>query len=132
MEFIYKTATGNIAIDITEEWVAILEECDRLEDNNNLTERRRHYHLDACEYEGEDFAVEDAAFEHFIENDYAKGMVEPALRVLTTPQREVIDALFYKGMSAREYALSKGITEAAVSKAKKVALKKMKKYLADG
>lgn len=132
MEFIYKTVTGNIAIDVTEDWVAILVECDRLEANNNLTERRRHYHLEACDYEGEDFAAEDTAFEQFIENDYARGLLEPALSTLTAPQREVIDALFYKGLTAREYAMRKGISEAAVSKAKKVAIEKMKKFLTDG
>ena len=45
MEFTYKTATGNITIDVAEEWVAILEDLDRQEENNDHTERRRHYHF---------------------------------------------------------------------------------------
>ena len=132
MEFIYKSVTGNITIDVGEEWVAILNDCDRLEANNDLKERRRHYHLDACKYEGEDFAVEDRELERLLDTDEAKRKLEPALRTLTDPQRQLIDALFYQHMTAREYAVSKGISEAAVSKAKNTAFKKIKKFLSDG
>lgn len=54
MEFTYKTATGNITIDVAEEWVAILEDLDRQEENNDHTERRRHYHFEAREYARQD------------------------------------------------------------------------------
>ena len=132
MEFTYKSVTGSITIDVDEEWVAILRDCDRLEANNDLKERRRHYHLEACEYEGEDFAVEDRELERLLETEAAKSALEPALCELTKSQRQLIDALFYRHMSAREYADSRGVTEAAVSKAKNAAFKKMKKVLSDG
>ena len=103
-----------------------------MEANNDLKERRRHYHLEACEYEGEDFAVEDRELERLLETEAAKSALEPALCELTKSQRQLIDALFYRHMSAREYADSRGVTEAAVSKAKNAAFKKMKKVLSDG
>lgn len=132
MKFTYSTATGNISIDIEENWVAILEDFDRLERNNNQTETRRHYHMEACDYEGEDYGREDPEFERFIERDSSRTILAPALASLTESQREVIDALFFKHMNAREYADSRGISEAAVSKAKAAALRKMKKVLAEG
>lgn len=132
MEFTYRTATGNITIDVSEEWVAILQDCDRQEENNNLKERRRHYHLEACEYEGSDFAVEDAALDQILEQDAVERMLEPALSHLSKSQRAAIDAVFYKGMTVKEYADSRGVTGEAITKAKNTALKKMKKILETG
>lgn len=129
MEFTYKTATGNITIDVEEEWVAILQDCDREEYNNDHAETRRHYHFEACEYEGQDYADDDDAIERLLEAEAAKSTVLPLLEKLTPAQRGVIDALFYKCLTAREYAASRGITEQAVSIAKAAALKRMKKFL---
>ena len=125
MKFEYKSVTGTIAIDVDEEWVTILEDLDRREYNNNHRETRRHYHLEACEYEGDTFAVEDLAFERFVESETAKAVIVPALEKLTGTQRQLIDALFYRNMSAKEYAAQKGVSEAAVSKCKSATLKKL-------
>lgn len=129
MEFTYKTATGNITIDVAEEWVAILEDLDRQEENNDHTERRRHYHFEACEYEGLDYADDDDWLDRLLESDAAKRLIEPALKKLTPAQQLLIDALFYKEMSAREYADSRGLDETTVSLTKKAAIKKLKKFL---
>ena len=132
MQFTYKTATGNITIDVEEEWVAILQDCDREEYNNDHAETRRHYHFEACEYEGQDYADDDDAIERLLEAEAARSTVLPLLDKLTPAQRDVIDALFYKGMTAKEYADCRGISEAAVSKAKSTVLKKIKKFLENG
>lgn len=129
MQFTYKTATGNITIDVDEEWVAILQDCDREEYNNDHAETRRHYHFEACEYEGQDYVDDDDAIERLLEADAAKRTVMPLLDKLTPAQRDVIDALFYKGMTARGYATSRNLDETTVSLTKKAALKKMKKFL---
>ena len=128
MQFTYKTATGNITIDVEEEWVAILQDCDREEYNNDHAETRRHYHFEACEYEGQDYADDDDAIERLLEGDAARSTVLPLLEKLTPAQRDVIDALFYKGMTAKEYATSKGITAQSVSDIKLAAFKKLKKF----
>lgn len=132
MQFTYKTATGNITIDVDEEWVAILQDCDREEYNNDHAETRRHYHFEACEYEGQDYADDDDAIERLLEAEAARSTVLPLLDKLTPAQRDVIDALFYKGLTAKEYANCRGISEAAVSKAKSTVLKKIKKFLENG
>ena len=129
MEFTYKSATGNITIDVDEHWVNILKDLDQEEENNNLRERRRHYHFEACDFEGEAFAAEDQALERLLEMEEARRMVKPALRKLTPSQKKLISALYYEGLSAREYAASQGLDEATVSLTKKAALKKIKKFL---
>lgn len=125
MQFTYKTATEDITIDVPEEWVAILQDCDRQEYNNDHTETRRHYHLEACDFEGLDYADDHDVIGRLLE----QCMLEPALETLTPAQRQVINALFYKGMTAREYADSRGLSEVTVSLTKKTALKKLKKFL---
>ncbi len=132
MEFTYKSVTGNITIDVGEEWVAILRECDREEYNNDHTETRRHYHFEALEYEGSDYGAEDAELLRLLETDEARRTVEPALQKLTSLQRDVVDALFYKGMSVKEFAASREIAEPTVSKAKKAALKNLRKMIGHG
>ena len=129
MKFEYKSVTGTIAIDVDEEWVAILEDLDRQEYNNDHKETRRHYHLEACEYEGDTFAVEDPDFERFVESEAAKAVITPALAKLNERYRRLIDALFFRGLSAKDYAASMGLSEAAVSRTKATALRKLKKFL---
>lgn len=129
MKFNYESVTGTITIDVGEEWVAILEDMDRQDANNDKKERRRHFHLDACEYEGADFAAEDPAFERFLESDEAKQLITPALSKLTPKQQELIRALYFEELSAREFADRKGCARSSVSEAHAAALKKIKKFL---
>ena len=50
MKYKYEFANENKSIEISEEWISVLEELDRLEYNNNHAETRRHVSLD----DGED------------------------------------------------------------------------------
>ena len=129
MQFTYKTATGNITIDVEEEWVAILQDCDREEYNNDHAETRRHYHFEACEYEGQDYADDDDTIERLLETDAAKRTVLPLLDKLTPAERDVIEGLFYIGLTVSDYAAWKGFAKASVINARDAALKKMKKFL---
>ena len=52
MKIKYEFADGDVEVDVPNEWASILVELDRLERNNDKKERRRHYSLDACVYEG--------------------------------------------------------------------------------
>ena len=71
----------------------------------------------------------DDWLDRLLESDAAKRLIEPALKKLTPAQQLLIDALFYKEMSAREYADSRGLDETTVSLTKKAAIKKLKKFL---
>ena len=96
---------------------------------STTTTTRRHYHFEACEYEGQDYADDDDAIERLLETEAAKRTVLPLLDKLTPAQRDVIDALFYEGMTVTEYAACKGFAKASVINARDAALKKMKKFL---
>ena len=129
MKIEYKFATETVEIEVTDDWGSILVNFDREEHNNDHRETRRHYHLEACEYEGADFAVEDFGFDAVCDRDEAKKLIAAALPCLTGAQQNLIRALYFKDMSAKDYAEQNGISEAAVSKMKKSALKKMEKVL---
>ena len=45
MKYKYEFANENKTIEISEEWISVLEELDRLEYNNNHAETRRHVSL---------------------------------------------------------------------------------------
>ena len=59
MKIQYKFANETVEIEVSDEWGEILIDLDRQEYNNDHKETRRHYHLEGCAYEGEDFAVDD-------------------------------------------------------------------------
>ncbi len=132
MKIEYKFVTGSVEIEVADDWGTLLLDLDRQECNNDHKETRRHYHLEACDYEGEDFAVEDFGFDAILDRDEAKKRVAAALPCLTGPQRNLIHALYFKNIPPKEYAKRQGISDAAVSKMKTAALKKMKKILQNG
>ncbi len=132
MKIEYKFVTGSVEIEVADDWGTLLLDLDREEYNNNHKETRRHYHLEACDYEGEDFAMEDFGFAAILNQDEAKKRVAAALPCLTGSQRNLIHALYFENNSPKDYAKHQGISAAAVSKMKTAALKKMKKILQSG
>ena len=42
MKYEYKTATGMIVVEVTDDWCEVLKELDREEQNNEHKETRRH------------------------------------------------------------------------------------------
>jgi len=132
MKIEYQFVTGKVEIEVTDDWGTLLLDLDREEYNNDHKETRRHYHLEACDYEGEDFAVEDFGFDAISDWDEAQKRVAAALPCLTGLQRSLIHALYFENISPKDYAKRQGISDAAVSKMKTAALKKMKKILQSG
>ena len=132
MKIEYKFVTGTVEVDVPDEWGSILVDLDRQEYNNDHKETRRHISLDACQYEGATFAAEDFGFDAVLEQDEAKKLVAAALPRLTEAQRHLIHALYCECVPPKVYAKQRGISDAAVSKMKTAALKKMKKVLQTG
>lgn len=133
MKISYKFVDGTTTeVEVSEEIGAVIVESRHAEFNNNRTETRRHESYDAEAYSVlEKRGTEDPGIQALFPTD-AQDRVALALSALTLAQREVIQALFLEDKPAKEYAKEKGISEAAVSKAKKAALKKMKEILSDG
>ena len=132
MKVKYEFVIGAVEVEVTDDWGTILVDLDRQEYNNDHKETRRHISLDACQYEGATFAAEDFGFDAVLEQDEAKKLVAAALPRLTEAQRHLIHALYFDGVPPKVYAKQRGISDAAVSKMKTAALKKMKKILQTG
>ena len=126
MKIKYEFANETVEIEVSDEWGNILIDLDRQEYNNNHKETRRHYHLEACTYEGQDFAIEDRAIAAIFEGDER---VAAAIEKLPPKQRKVILSLFFEGMTQSEYARLHGLAKATVSVAYNSALKKLQEYL---
>ena len=91
MKIQYKFASETIAIEVSDEWGEILIDLDRQEYNNDHKETRRHYHMEGCVYEGEDFAVEDPALARLLEDDGLLAKLPSAVASLLPRQRRLIN-----------------------------------------
>ena len=80
MKIKYEFADGDVDVDVPNEWASILVELDRMERNNDKKERRRHYSLDACVYEGIVYASEDKNLTAIFETDSKFGRLTEAIK----------------------------------------------------
>ena len=126
MKIKYTFATETVEIEVDEAWGTVLIDFDRQEYNNDHAETRRHCSLEAYgENHGELVSAMDTAGSRF-----SQGLpddVAEALEKLKPAHRELIQALFFEGMSNEEYAQRCGVTPGAISQRKVTALKKFKK-----
>jgi len=130
MKIQYKFASETIAIEVSDEWGEILIDLDRQEYNNDHKETRRHYHMEGCVYEGEDFAVEDPALARLLEDDGLLAKLPSAVASLLPRQRRLINQVFVERKTYVAIAREDGVDESAIRKAVGRALKKLEKYLA--
>lgn len=132
MKINYEFVDGNkVEIEVSEEWGEIIIELDRIDYNNYQKERKRHFSLQA---RGEDVAIYDPEEpevcvlhkEKYIE--ISNESIMAGLKNLTDKQKDLIEHIYFKGMSAREYAHKKGVKECTVSLSHAAALRKLKKF----
>ena len=60
-------------------------------------ERRRHYSLDACVYEGIVYASEDKNLTAIFETDSKFGRLTEAIKYLSDKQKSLIQAVYFDG-----------------------------------
>ena len=130
MKIQYKFASETIAIEVSDEWGEILIDLDRQEYNNDHKETRRHYHMEGCVYEGDDFAVEDQALARMLEDDGLLAKLPSAVASLLPRQRRLINQVFVERKTYVAIAREDGVDESAVRKAVGRALKRLEKLLA--
>ena len=127
MKIKYTFATETVEIEVDETWGTVLIDFDRQEYNNDHAETRRHCSLEAYgENHDELVSAMDTAGSRF-SPDLPEDVAE-ALEQLKPAHRELIQALFFDGMSNEEYAKRCGVTPGAISQRKVTALKKFKKF----
>jgi RNA polymerase sigma-70 factor (ECF subfamily) len=127
MKIKYTFADETIEIEIAEEWSELIIDLDRQEYNINHKETRRHYSLDACAYEGENFAVEDTAFEELIAGENEEQKINRAISKLKPKQQKLIRAIYFEGIPVSEYAKREGVSQPAISQRLATAIKNLKK-----
>ena len=129
MKIKYEFVDGDVEVEVSDEWASIIDELDRLERNNDKKEKRRHYSLEACTYEGKDYAVEDenitAIFKKLDETERLKR----AMTHLSNKQQSLIKAIYFENVSITKYAEKMGVTKGAISQQLKTVRKKLKKFL---
>lgn len=129
MKVKYEFANETIEIEVTEEWGSVLIELDRQEYNNNHKEKRRHYSLDACTYEGDDFAVVDENLEAIMNEDGMAEKLSAAIDSLLPRQQKLIKQVFFEGKKYTEIARTEGLDPSSVRQATIRAIKKIKNIL---
>lgn len=129
MKIKYEFVDGDVELEVSDEWASVLSELDRLERNNDKKERRRHYSLEACTYEGADYAVEDKGISALFEDLGDAERLNEALTHLSSKQQALIRAIYFEGISVSKYADIMGISQPAISQQLKTVYKKLKKFL---
>lgn len=104
MKIKYEFANETVEIEVDEEWGNILVDLNRQEYNINHKETRRHYSLDACQFEGADFAVEDEALDTLFAEPTAAERLHTAIAKLKPEQQKLIRAIYFEGVGVNDYA----------------------------
>ena len=144
MKYTYRFANGDAdGIEIADDWGNRILEFDRLDFN---TERKDH-RSDHKYHAGLPVSLEDAESPEYAQIKRKHGLIETdemlteilirddharlheAVDRLPPDQRELVQALFFDGCKAVDYAISHGISKAAVSQRLKRALSNLKKEL---
>lgn len=116
MKIKYQYVNEIIEIEVEENWANIILELDRQEYNNNHKEKRRHYSLDACVYEGDDFAVEDNNLAALFPSDEVE-KVRKAFTKLLPRQKELLIRVYIYGERYVDIARREGLDPSSVRQA---------------
>lgn len=127
MKIKYQFANETMEINIAEEWGNIIIDLNREEYNNEHKLHRHTYSLDACEYEGSNFAVEDKAMERLFAEESDSRKLHAAVAKLKLGQQKLIRAVYFEGVSVNEYARLEGVDQSAISHRLVTARKNLKK-----
>ena len=130
MKYRYAFTTGEEAVEISEEWAAVLEEMDHEEQLSNRRETRRHQSLDDLLYEGLDFAAEGDAESPLLKKEDGREL-EEALGCLTEIQRRRL-LMHCEGMTYEEIGSAERISFQKVAVSIDKAKKNLKNFLAGG
>lgn len=97
----YKFANGDVvSVPLSKEWTALLRELDRMEENNNQMERRRHCSLERYNRHDNQFPQPHDAFEEVVERDTWDQMC----KYLTRQEALIGDLYFRKGFLQQDIA----------------------------
>jgi len=128
MKIEYKFVTGTVEVEVPDDWGIVLVDLDRREYNNDHKETRRHCSLEAYNQDNT-LLPSDADVLRDILKAEENGRLHQALSRLDADQRELVEALYFEGMKAADFAKQKGVSPSAITQRKITVLKKLKKFL---
>ena len=129
MKYTYEFSDEENIIEIDEYWSDILIDLDRAENTNQKKESRRHYHLEACIYDGTDFIDNNDEIESMFKEPSKEDLLHTAISKLKPKQRELINAIYFEGVSVNDYAAQEGVKQNAISMRLARAKNNLKKFL---
>ena len=125
----YRFADGHVEeLEVEQEVAETLKELDRQEYNNNHRETRRHVTFD-CTEEKSWLAVDDQRLSRLFDDPPEEVRLRMAINQLEQHHRNLIIAIFYRGIKIVEYARLSGVSQSAISQQLGIAIKKLKKLL---
>ena len=125
----YRFADGHAEeLEVEQEVAEALKELDRQEYNDNHRETRRHVTFD-CTEEKSWLAVDDQRLSRLLDGPPDEIRLRVAINQLEQHHRDLIIAIFYRGIKVVEYARLSGVSQSAISQQLSNAIKKLKKLL---
>ena len=125
----YRFADGHVEeLEVEQEVAEALKELDRQEYNDNHRETRRHVTFD-CTEEKSWLAVDDQRLSRLLDGPPDEIRLRVAINQLEQHHRDLIIAIFYRGIKIVEYARLSGVSQSAISQQLSNAIKKLKKLL---
>ena len=129
VKIMYRFADGHVEeLEVEQEVAETLNELDRQEYNNNHRETRRHVTFDCIE-EKSWLAVDDQRLSRLFDSPPDEIRLRIAINQLEQHHRDLIIAIFYRGIKIVEYARLSGVSQSAISQQLSNAIKKLKKLL---
>ena len=128
MKIEYKFVTGTVEVEVPDDWGTVLVDLDRQEYNNDHKETRRHCSLEAYNLDDALLPSDEDVVRDIIKAEEAGRLCE-ALSHLDADQRELVEALYFEGVKAAEFAKQKGVSPSAITQRKATVLKKLKRFL---
>lgn len=129
MKLTYKFVNGEkVTFEIDEKWANIISNFDRVDANADRKQRAHNYSLDLGIEMGCDYSVESNIEELFREPS-TNERVREAIKKLKPNQRELIIAIYFKGISVNTYAEICGVDHSAISHRLRTAKNNLKKLL---
>ena len=129
MKIQYKFATETVTIEVDDRWGELLVDLNRQEYNNDHKETRRHSSMDALAEQGIQFAVEQDALAVLFQEPSRAEMLREAVRTLKPVQQRLVQAVYYDGVSVKDYAAREGVDPSAITHRLRTIKNKLKKLL---
>lgn len=129
MKYTYKFSNEENTIEIDKYWSDVLIDLDKAEWANQKKESRRHYHLEACIYDGTDFIDNNDKIETMFREPSKTDLLHIAISKLKPRQRDLINAIYFEGISVNDYAAQEGVKQNAISMRLARAKNNLKKFL---